>query len=97
MKTDIAARKQAESAKQLKQVEREQAAAQTFGHRLDTHSMLNKGEGAGIKLIGSKELQKGRPKTALQKKLNANETATNAGPNPRRTIMQQQVAANSAL
>lgn len=87
--------KLAESQKQLKQVQREQDAAHTFAHRLDTHDLKNKG-GKAPKIVGGDE-NKSSHGTIYQGKMKRNETATNAGKPKTRTLFQKQIAANPAL
>jgi hypothetical protein len=97
MKSDIAARKLSEAKKQLAQNQKEQSQSHTFAHRLDTHDLKNKGEGAGIRVVGGDE-HKSSHGTLYQAKMRRNETATNAGvPKPRTTLQRQQAASGYPL
>ena len=92
--SDIAKRKLAEAAKQLKDVEREQNAAHNIAHKLDQHDESKKG-GKPAPIVGGNHKQ--RRDTVLQRRLKANATSTRGTDVPTRTLLQKQIAANPAL
>lgn len=91
-----AERQIAASQKRLKEVQKEQDANHTFSHRLDTHSMTNKGGGAPLKVVGGKANPSSH-QTEYQKKMARNETETRGTATKQRTLLQKAIAKEPRL
>jgi hypothetical protein len=93
----IGSRKLAQSATQLRVAQRDALKGDTVAHRLDTHSMTNKGGSSSpLKIAGERDGTI-RHNTIYQQKMKRNDIATNAGRPKRLSIFARQIASNPDL
>jgi hypothetical protein len=93
---DIGQRKLKEAARNLRTAQKEAAAQHTAAHAKDT-GRLDRGDGfKPYRVVGGDE-HKSSHGTLYQAKMTRGETATNAGPNRQRTLMQKAIAKEPRL